>query len=159
MFRSDWDCGTTLCAICVAGVHPAVRRWVIKRVRCVSANGNLPFRVIRNNPCRPVRRSRSTKRPLVRRRPSSQTIFPPYPANQNALSTKLEHSSLQITRCHVCFRRKEETPMSRKVSDHRARPRRRWLVRVYLGRDSEMRKRTYHNQTSLPAPLRNAQAY
>jgi hypothetical protein len=37
--------------------------------------------------------------------------------------------------------------MSRKVGQIIARGERRWLVRVYLGRDSEMRKRTYHNQT------------
>src|SRR3984885_11800332 len=50
------------------------------------------------------------------------------------------------------------TPMSRKVGQIIARGERRWLVRVYLGRDSEMRKRTYHNQT-VYGSLRNAQAY
>jgi integrase len=48
--------------------------------------------------------------------------------------------------------------MSRKVGQIIARGARRWLVRVYLGRDSEMRKRTYHNQT-VYGSLRNAQAY
>ena len=48
--------------------------------------------------------------------------------------------------------------MSRKVGQIIARGERRWLVRVYLGRDSEMRKRTYHNQT-VYGSLRNAQAY
>jgi integrase len=48
--------------------------------------------------------------------------------------------------------------MSRKVGQIIARGERRWLVRVYLGRDSEMRKRTYHNQT-IYGSLRHAQAY
>jgi integrase len=48
--------------------------------------------------------------------------------------------------------------MSRKVGQIIARGERRWLVRVYLGRESEMRKRTYHNQT-VYGSLRNAQAY
>jgi hypothetical protein len=48
--------------------------------------------------------------------------------------------------------------MSRKVGQIIARGERRWLVRVYLGRDSEMRKRTYHNRT-IYASLRHAQAY
>ncbi len=48
--------------------------------------------------------------------------------------------------------------MSRKVGQIIARGERRWLVRVYLGRDSEMRRRTYHNQT-VYGSLRNAQAY
>ena len=48
--------------------------------------------------------------------------------------------------------------MSRKVGQIIARGERRWLVRVYLGRDSEMRKRTYHNRT-VYGSLRNAQAY
>src|SRR5260370_18355878 len=48
--------------------------------------------------------------------------------------------------------------MSRKVGQIIARGERRWLVSVYLGRDSEMRKRTYHNQT-VYGSLRNAQAY
>src|SRR5690349_7466202 len=34
----------------------------------------------------------------------------------------------------------------------------RWLVRVYLGRDREMRKRNYHNRT-IYGSLRHAQAY
>ena len=37
--------------------------------------------------------------------------------------------------------------MSRKVGQIIARGERRWLVRVYLGRDCETRKRTYHNRT------------
>ena len=37
--------------------------------------------------------------------------------------------------------------MSRQVGQIIARGERRWLVRVYLGRDRETRKRTYHNRT------------
>ena len=48
--------------------------------------------------------------------------------------------------------------MSRKVGQIIARGERRWLVRVYLGRDRETRKRTYHNRT-VYGSLRNAQAY
>jgi hypothetical protein len=48
--------------------------------------------------------------------------------------------------------------MSRKVGQIIARGERRWLVRVYLGRDPEMRKRTYHNRT-IYGSLRHAQAY
>jgi hypothetical protein len=36
--------------------------------------------------------------------------------------------------------------MSRKVGQIIARGERRWLVRVYLGRDRETRKRAYHNR-------------
>ena len=39
------------------------------------------------------------------------------------------------------------TFMSRKVGQIIARGERRWLVRVYLGRNRETRKRTYHNRT------------
>jgi len=48
--------------------------------------------------------------------------------------------------------------MSRKVGQIIARRERRWLVRVYLGRDRETRKRTYHNRT-VYGSLRHAQAY
>lgn len=48
--------------------------------------------------------------------------------------------------------------MSRKVGQIIARGERRWLVRVYLGRDRETRKRTYHNRT-IYTSLRHAQAY
>ncbi len=48
--------------------------------------------------------------------------------------------------------------MSRKVGQILARGERRWLVRVYLGRDRETRKRTYHNRT-IYGSLRHAQAY
>lgn len=48
--------------------------------------------------------------------------------------------------------------MSRKVGQIIARGERRWLVRVYLGRDRETRKRSYHNRT-IYGSLRYAQAY
>jgi integrase len=48
--------------------------------------------------------------------------------------------------------------MSRKVGQIIARGERRWLVRVYLGRDRETRKRNYHNRT-IYGSLRHAQAY
>jgi integrase len=48
--------------------------------------------------------------------------------------------------------------MSRKVGQIIARGERRWLVRVYVGRNPETRKRTYHNRT-IYGSLRYAQAY
>jgi integrase len=48
--------------------------------------------------------------------------------------------------------------MSRKVGQLITRGEKRWLVRVYLGRDRETRKRTYHNRT-IYGSLRHAQAY
>jgi len=48
--------------------------------------------------------------------------------------------------------------MSRKVGQIIARGEPRWLVRVYLGRDRETRKRIYHNRT-IYGSLRHAQAY
>ncbi len=48
--------------------------------------------------------------------------------------------------------------MARKVGQIIARGDRRWLIRVYLGRDHETHKRNYHNRT-IHGPLREAQAY
>jgi integrase len=48
--------------------------------------------------------------------------------------------------------------MSRKVGQIIARGERRWLVRVYLGRDCETHKRKYHNRT-VRGSLRQAQMY
>jgi integrase len=48
--------------------------------------------------------------------------------------------------------------MARKVGQIIARGDRRWLIRVYLGRDSETKKRNYHNRT-IHGSLREAQAY
>ena len=48
--------------------------------------------------------------------------------------------------------------MARKVGQIIARGERRWLIRVYLGRDHETNKRNYHNRT-IHGPIREAQAY
>jgi integrase len=48
--------------------------------------------------------------------------------------------------------------MARKVGQIIARGDRRWLIRVYLGRDHETNKRNYHNRT-LHGSMREAQAY
>ena len=48
--------------------------------------------------------------------------------------------------------------MSRKVGQIIARGERRWLVRVYLGRDHETCRRAYYNRT-IYGSLRNAQVY
>lgn len=48
--------------------------------------------------------------------------------------------------------------MARKVGQIVARGERRWLIRVYLGRDHETNKRNYHNRT-IHGPMREAQAY
>ncbi len=48
--------------------------------------------------------------------------------------------------------------MARKGGQIIARGDRRWLIRVYLGRDHETNKRKYHNRT-IHGPMREAQAY
>jgi integrase len=48
--------------------------------------------------------------------------------------------------------------MARKVGQIIARGDRRWLIRVYLGRDHETNKRKYHNRT-IHGPMREAQSY
>jgi integrase len=48
--------------------------------------------------------------------------------------------------------------MARKVGQIIARGDRRWLIRVYLGRDHETNKRNYHSRT-IHGPMREAQAY
>ena len=48
--------------------------------------------------------------------------------------------------------------MARKVGQIIARGDRRWLIRVYLGRDHETNKRNYHNQT-IRGSMREAQSY
>ena len=48
--------------------------------------------------------------------------------------------------------------MARKVGQIIARGDRRWLIRVYLGRDHETKKRNYHNRT-IRGSMREAQAY
>ena len=58
----------------------------------------------------------------------------------------------------LSLRAKEEISMARKVGQIIARGDRRWLIRVYLGRDHETKKRKYHNRT-IHGPMREAQAY
>ena len=48
--------------------------------------------------------------------------------------------------------------MAHKVGQIIARGDRRWLIRIYLGRDRETNKRNYHNRT-IHGPMREAQAY
>src|SRR6266567_146084 len=48
--------------------------------------------------------------------------------------------------------------MARKVGQIIARGDRRWLIRIYLGRDRETNKRNYHNRT-IHGPMHEAQAY
>ena len=48
--------------------------------------------------------------------------------------------------------------MARKVGQIIARGDRRWLIRVYLGRDHETKKRNYHNRT-IHGSMREAQSY
>jgi len=48
--------------------------------------------------------------------------------------------------------------MARKVGQIIARGDRRWLIRVYLGRDHETKRRNYHNRT-IHGPMREARAY
>jgi hypothetical protein len=48
--------------------------------------------------------------------------------------------------------------MARKVGQIIARGDRRWLIRVYLGRDHETKKRNYHNRT-VHGSMREAQTY
>jgi integrase len=60
--------------------------------------------------------------------------------------------------CVPLLRAKEEISMARKVGQIIARGDRRWLIRVYLGRDHETKKRNYHNRT-IHGSMREAQAY
>ncbi|MGB8115424.1 MAG: hypothetical protein WCF22_16700 [Candidatus Sulfotelmatobacter sp.] len=48
--------------------------------------------------------------------------------------------------------------MARKVGQIIARGDGRWLIRVFLGRDHETKKRNYHNRT-IHGPMREARAY
>lgn len=48
--------------------------------------------------------------------------------------------------------------MARKTGQIVGRGRRRWLVRVFLGRDRESRKRRYHSRI-VRGPVRHAQSY
>src|SRR6266536_1936266 len=63
----------------------------------------------------------------------------------------------QCARSVRLLRAKEEISMARKVGQIIARGDRRWLIRVYLGRNEETNKRKYHNRT-IHGPMREAQA-
>jgi hypothetical protein len=56
------------------------------------------------------------------------------------------------------LRTMEEISMARKVGQIIARGDRRWLIRVYLGRDHETKKRNYHNRT-VHGSMGEAQTY
>jgi hypothetical protein len=61
-----------------------------------------------------------------------------------------EYRVLMPQECASCvprLRAKEEIPMARKVGQIITRGDHRWLIRVYLGRDHETKKRHYHNRT------------
>jgi integrase len=58
----------------------------------------------------------------------------------------------------VSFAGQEEISMARKVGQMITRGDQRWLIRVYLGRDHQAKKRNYHNQT-IHGSMREAQAY
>jgi hypothetical protein len=51
------------------------------------------------------------------------------------------------------LRAKEEISLARKVGQIIARGDRRWLIRVYLGRDHDTQRRKYHNRT-IHGPMR-----
>jgi hypothetical protein len=85
--------------------------------------------------------------------------------NDGRLSTlcsiNLTIRALMRHECASCvpfLRAKEEISTARKVGQIIARGDRRWLIRVYLGRDHETNKRKYHNRT-IHGPLREAQTY
>ena len=52
----------------------------------------------------------------------------------------------------------KESRLARKTGQIVGRGRHRWLVRVFLGRDRETRKRCYHNRI-VHGPVRHAQTY
>src|SRR5215467_12987076 len=58
---------------------------------------------------------------------------------------------------YASLRAKEEISMARKVGQIIARGDRRWLIRVYLGRDHETNKRNYNR--TIHGSMREAQAY
>jgi integrase len=58
----------------------------------------------------------------------------------------------------MCQIFREEVSLARKTGQIVRRGRRRWLVRVFLGRDRQTKKRRYHNRT-IRGPARRAQEY
>jgi integrase len=77
-------------------------------------------------------------------------------------SINLNISSLMPQECAICVppsvASQGGNSMARKVGQIIARGDRRWLIRVYLGRDHETKKRNYHNRT-IRGSIREAQAY
>jgi hypothetical protein len=81
--------------------------------------------------------------------------------NSHFLLNQLMNTCLHDRVCAGCvslFASQEEISMARKVGQIIARGDRRWLIRVYLGRDHQTKKRKYHNRT-IHGPMREAQAY
>jgi hypothetical protein len=60
--------------------------------------------------------------------------------------------------CQRCARFLGGSTLPRTLGQIVSRGRRRWLVRVFLGRDHRTRKRRYHNRT-IHGPARRAQQY
>jgi hypothetical protein len=100
-----------------------------------------------------VGRSSQHETPLFARDPGvvqSDALSPPRQQTKTHFSTELDLANRPDT---CLLPEKGGTLMSRKVDQIIARGARRWLVRVYLGREREKRKRSYHNRTiygSLP---------
>src|SRR5437868_3132653 len=116
---------------------------------------NLSFPSIRDIACADSALGARQSRNLIRKRLPLRGLCPPFVSGPKTRSH--EHSRMQITRTHICFWERG-TSMSRKVGQIIARGDRGWLVRIYLGRDHETHRRTYHNRT-VYGSLRHAQAY
>src|SRR5438876_1343719 len=89
-------------------------------------------------------------------------VGPPLTADKPAFlrSTDQYPPCRQSSVREVCLplRAKEEISMARKIGQIIARGDRRWLIRVYLGRNHETKKRNYHNRT-IRGSMREAQTY
>jgi hypothetical protein len=73
----------------------------------------------------------------------------------------LNTRALMSQKCVSCvplLRAKEETLWLAKLAKSLHEANRRWLIRVYLGRDHETKRRNYYNRT-IHGPMREAQAY
>src|SRR5580700_1879942 len=68
------------------------------------------------------------------------------------------HDQVVCGMCVSFLRARRKISMARKVGQIIARGDRRWLIRVYLGRDHETKKRRYHNRT-IHGSMQDAQAY
>ena len=70
----------------------------------------------------------------------------------HSLSINLNIRALMPKECASCvplLRAKEETSVARKLGQLIARGDRRWLIRVYLGRDHETKQCNYHTERSV----------